>query len=110
MYKITRTPEGFEEEFDRLKKLDNGLDYPDYSYGLGQREIPPGIGLRPGMQPGILPGGPAGTRRLGAFGVGRPPRRRIPVQNNVATTPQSIQPDFAKMRVVPGRVRNCATF
>ena len=69
MYKITRAPPGFEEEFRRLKQQEEGFDYPDYMAGLrpplgrlgpgpGMRPgmMGPGMGMRPGMGPGMRPG------------------------------------------------------
>ena len=69
MFKITRTPEGFEEEFLRLKRQEEGLDYPDYMYGLRPALGPLGPGARrPGMMPGMRPG----------MGMGRPGMQHRP--------------------------------
>lgn len=63
MIKVTRTPPGFEEEFQRLLRQESGEpQYPDYMAGLGRplgrlQNAPgmrmPGMG---GMMPGMFPG------------------------------------------------------
>lgn len=64
MLKVTRTPPGFEEEFQRLLRQESGEpEYPDYMAGLGRplgrlQNAPgmrmPGMGGRP--MPGMFPG------------------------------------------------------
>ena len=54
MFRITRTPAGFEEEFNRLKAQEEGT-YSDYMSGLGQPRgiLGPGMGGGMGMRPGM---------------------------------------------------------
>ena len=85
--KVTRTPPGFEEEFQRLLREESGEpEYPDYmSRPLGR---PPGMrmpgmgGRMPGMFPGMMPGmaapnmGVPGLTNMGnQMGMGFRPRQ-----------------------------------
>ena len=112
MLKVTRTPPGFEEEFQRLLRQESGQpEYPDYMAGLGrplgrlQNPMPgmrmPGMGNGmmapfPGMMPGMMPN----------MNLGRPNMPNMPMGNmrnmNMGFRPgQQVPSSAGKLPLLP---------